>query len=140
LRRAGSSAIALYIRLSDNAALRKGLMRKVFLVAAFTTSLGAPAATAEDLTAQFSLSPQDAKYNSPACRSMREKAKNYNDGIMQQSAGTYAIAAVMPGGTVGFLAMQHRKREIFKAQVEQACMTNPPDRSYLDPAATVTKD
>jgi hypothetical protein len=44
---------------------------------------------------------------------------------------------VMPGGTVGFMALQYRKRELFKRDVEQACMTNPPDRSYLD---KVTKD
>jgi hypothetical protein len=109
-------------------------MRKIFLMAAFATSLGASAATAEDMSGEISLLPADPKYNSQACKSMRVQAKNYNDGIMQQSAGTYAIVAVMPGGTVGFLALQHRKREMFKARVEKACMTNPPDRSYLDPS------
>lgn len=111
-------------------------MRKILLVAAFATSFGVSAATAEDISGEISLLPADPKYNSPACKSMRVQAKNYNDGIMQQSAGTYVIAAVMPGGTVGFLALQHRKREMFKARVEKACMTNPPDRSYLDPSGS----
>jgi hypothetical protein len=115
-------------------------MRKILLVAVFATSLGVPVASAEDLTGQLSLSPNDPKYKSPACTSLRVQAKNYSDGIAQQSAGTYIIAAVAPGGTVGFMALQHRKRELFKARVEQACMTNPPDRSYLDPAAPGTKN
>jgi len=115
-------------------------MRKILLVAAFATTLGVPAAMAEDLAAQLSLSPKDPKYNSPACRGMRDKARNYNDGILQQSPGTYIFAAVVPGGTVGFLALQHRKRELFKARVEQACMTNPPDRSYLDPNGSAKKN
>lgn len=109
---------------------------KILLVVAFA-SLGASAALAEDLTAQLSLSPADPNYNSPECRSMLEKARDYKDGLMQQSTGTYIIAAVAPGGTVGFMALQYRKRELFKRDVEQACMTNPPDRSYLD---RMTKD
>ena len=115
-------------------------MRKILLVAAFATSLGVPAAQAEDISKEIALSPKDPKYNSPACRSMREKARNYNDGIHQQSTATYIFAAVAPGGTVGFLALQHRKRELFKAQVEQACMKNPPDRSYLDPSGSAKKN
>lgn len=115
-------------------------MRKLLLAAVFATSLGVPAATAEDLTREISLSPKDPKYNSPACKSLRVQAKNYQDGIAQQSAGTYIIAAVAPGGTVGFMALQHRKRELFKARVERACMTNPPDRTYLDPAAPGMKN
>ncbi|MEX0751952.1 MAG: hypothetical protein WD073_03385 [Xanthobacteraceae bacterium] len=115
-------------------------MRKILLLAALTTSLGVPAAKAEDLTAQLSLSPKDPKYNSPACRSMREKARNYKGGILQQSPEAYVFAAVAPGGTVGFLALQHRKRELFKAKVEKACMTKPPDRSYLDPAGSAKEN
>jgi hypothetical protein len=115
-------------------------MRKILLVAAFATSLGAAAATAEDLTPQISLSPTDPQYNSPECRGMLGKARNFKGGITEQSPETYLFAAVMPGGTVGFLALQHRKREMFKAQVEQACMTNPPDRSYLDPAGSAKND
>ena len=140
MKECGGSAeppIALLARLADTASIREGTMRKIFLVAAFAASLSASTAVAEDLMAQLSLSPADVKFNTPECVGMRDKARNYKDGLMDQSAGTYIIAAVAPGGTVGFLALQHRKRELFKAQVEQACMTNPPDRSYLDSA---TKD
>lgn len=114
-------------------------MRKVLLAAAFATGLGASAAMADDLTAEIALSPKDQKYNSPACKSMRAKAKNFA-GITQQSSEAYVFAAVAPGGTVGFLALQNRKRELFKAQVERACMTNPPDRSYLDPSGDGKKN
>lgn len=114
-------------------------MRKILMLAVFATSLGASAAKAEDISAQISLLPTDPKYNSPECVSMRTQAKNF-DGILEQSPGVYIFAAVAPGGTVGFLALQHRKREMFKARVEQACMTNPPDRSYLDPSGSAQKD
>jgi hypothetical protein len=112
-------------------------MHRTLLVTAVAVSFAGSAALAQDLAAQ--LSPKDPKYNSAACRTMRVKAKNY-DGIFQQSTGSYIIAAAMPGGTIGFLATQHRKREMFMRQLEQACMTNPPNRSYLDPSATTTKD
>jgi hypothetical protein len=108
-------------------------MRNVLLAAAFVTSLGIPAAKAEDLTAQLSLSPQDPKYNSAECLSMREKGRNYDAGLLKQDPGTYVFMAVAPGGTAGFLAIQHRKREMFKAQIEEACMANPPNR-HLDPS------
>lgn len=113
-------------------------MRKILLVAAFTTILGVPAAQAEDISKEIALSPKDPKYNSAACRSMRQQARNY-DGILQQSPEAYVFAAAMPGGTLGFLALNHKKREFFKARVEQACMTNPPDRSYLDPSGPQKK-
>jgi hypothetical protein len=112
------------------------LMRKMLLAAACAACLGAQAAKAEEIVVQ--LSPSDPKFKSAECVSMRAKARNYQDGILQQSAGSYVFAAVMPGGTVGFLAMQHRKREMFKRQVEVACTTNPP-KSYLDPSATIGK-
>lgn len=110
-------------------------MRKILLVAACATILGGPAATAQQTTLQ--LSPKDPKYNSAACRNMREKAKNLKDGLLEQDAGTYIVAAVAPGGTLGFAALQYRKREMMNRQVELACMTNPPARPYLDPAATI---
>ncbi len=113
-------------------------MRKILLLAVFATTLGVPAAQAEDISKEISLSPKDPKYNSAACRSMREQARNYA-GITQQSPEAYVFAAVAPGGTLGFLAFNHRKREMFKARVEQACMTNPPDRSYLDPSGPQKK-
>jgi hypothetical protein len=115
-------------------------MRKTTLVVGLAAVLAAPAALAEDLTKELSLSPKDPKYNSAACKSLRVQARNYNDSIYNQSPGTYAIVAVAPGGTVGFMALQHRKRELFKARVEQACMSNPPDRTYLDPAAPGSKN
>jgi hypothetical protein len=110
-------------------------MRRTLLAAALAVTFAAPALAVEDLTKEISLSPSDPKYNTAACKSLRVQAKNYNDTIYNQSPGTYAIVAVAPGGTVGFMALQHRKRELFKARVEQACMSNPPDRTYLDPAA-----
>ena len=112
-------------------------MRKIMLLGACAAVLCGHAAQAEEVTVK--LSPTDPKYNSPECVVMREKARNYSDGILQQSAGTYVFTAVMPGGTVGFLAMQHRKLEMFKRQVELACMTNPP-KSMMDPDASATKD
>jgi hypothetical protein len=60
------------------------------------------------------------------------EGKNYKNGLLDQSPETYIFAGVMPGGTVGFLALQHRKDEIFRRDIEQACMSKPPDRSYLD--------
>jgi len=105
-------------------------MRKILLIAGFAAALGIPSAVAQEFTVE--LSPKDPKFNSPDCQTMRAKAKSYKNGLMDQSPGTYLFAAVAPGGTVGFLALQHRKDEMFRAQVEQACMTNPPDRSYLD--------
>jgi hypothetical protein len=85
------------------------------------------------------LSASDPKYNSPACVSMRNEAANYKDGITQQSPGTYIIAAVMPGGTVGFMILQQRKYEMFLHRIEMACMSNPPNRKYLDEGATNAK-
>jgi hypothetical protein len=111
-------------------------MRNIFLLAVFATGLGISVAKAENLLPQLSLSPKDPKYNSHACRSMREKARHYNGFTLRQSPQVYIFAAVMPGGTLGFLALQNQKREFFKAKVEQACMTHPPDRSYLDPAGS----
>lgn len=107
-------------------------MRKILLMAAAAcaASLSSPAAMAQNF--QVQLSPKDPKYNSAACRSMRAKAQNYKNGLLDQSPGTYIIAGAMPGGTVGFLALQNRKDDIFRRNVEQACLTNPPDRSYLD--------
>jgi hypothetical protein len=104
-------------------------MRRTLLIAVFAAAFGT-AAVAEEFKVE--LSPKDPKFNSPACQTMRAKAKNYKNGLMDQSPGTYVFAAVAPGGTVGFLALQYRKDEMFRAQVEQACMSNPPDRSYLD--------
>jgi hypothetical protein len=105
-------------------------MRRILLVAICAAGLSSPAAMAQEFKVQLSL--KDPKYNSTACRSMREKAKNYKNGLLDQSPATYIFAGVMPGGTVGFLALQHRKDELFRRDIEQACMINPPDRSYLD--------
>ncbi len=104
-------------------------MRNRVLLAVFVMGLSIPIANAEDLLAELALSPKDPKYNARACRGLREQAKNYNDGLLQQSPGAYVIAAVAPGGSVGLLIYVNQKRELFKAKVERACMTNPPDRS-----------
>ena len=111
---------------------REASLRKILLItaaAAFAASLGGHTAKAE---LQVQLSPKDPKYNSAACRSMREKLKNYKNGLFEQSPGTYIIAGVMPGGSVGFLALQAKKDDFVRRDVEQACMSKPPDRSYLD--------
>ena len=107
-------------------------MRKILLMAAtaaFAASLSGHAAKAELIV---QLSPKDPKYNSKACMSMREKLKNYKNGLFEQSPGTYIIAGVMPGGSVGFLALQAKKDDFMRRDVEVACMSHPPDRSYLD--------
>jgi hypothetical protein len=85
------------------------------------------------------LNPADPKYKTPQCVALRQKAQNY-ESIFQQSAGNVAIAAVMPGGTAGLAAIYIRKRDMFKYEVEKACLTNPPKRPYLDPSGTATKD
>ena len=113
-------------------------MHKVISAAAFAVILSAQVAKAESV--HVDLLPSDPKYNTPQCAAMRAKAQNYTDGVMNQDAGAYVIAAVMPGGTVGFMATQMRKREMFKYRVEQACLTNPPKRPYLEPSATLSKD
>lgn len=107
-----------------------GSMRRILLVAVCAVSLSNPAAMAQEFKVQ--LSPKDPKYNSPTCLSMREKAKNYKNGLFDQSPETYVFAGAMPGGSVAFLALQHRKDEMFRRDIEQACLSNPPDRSYLD--------
>ena len=112
-------------------------MRRLVLAAACAAALGSQAAKAEEVS--IALNPNDAKYNSPECVKMRAEAKNYQDGIFQQSPGTYVFVAVMPGGTAGFMALQHRKLEMFKRRVEVACTTNPP-KSLYDPDASSTKD
>ena len=104
-------------------------MRNILLLAVFMTGLAIPVAKAEDLSAELVLSSKDRKYNSPACRSLRAQAKNYNDGLFQQKSETYAVAAVVPGGSVGLLIYVNQKREAFKTKVQQACMTNPPNRA-----------
>jgi hypothetical protein len=106
------------------------VMRKMLLAAVSIAALGIPAAMAQEFKVE--LSPKDPKFTSPECLSMRVKAKNYKNGLFDQSPGTYIFAAAAPGGTIGFLALQNRKDELFRQQIELACMTNPPDRSYLD--------
>ena len=123
-------------------------MRKIILLAACVTSLSGYPATAQEtkpfsatelLTPKVQLSPKDPKYNLPECRSMRTKAQNYSDGTLQESAGSFILGAGMPGGGAAVFAAQMRRREMFNHQVELACMSNPPDRRYLDPAATFGK-
>jgi hypothetical protein len=107
-------------------------MRSIYLATAFlaaaalATGLGIPAAKAEDLSAELALSPKDHKYNSRACRDLRAQAKNFNDGLFQQKPEAYALAAIVPGGSVGLLIYVQQKRVAFKTKVQQACMTNPP--------------
>jgi hypothetical protein len=128
-------AVAVLPGLSDSTAPLGGLMRNMSLLAAFlsvavfATGLAISAAKAEDLSAELALSPKDHKYNSRACRGLRTQAKNYNDGLFQQKPESYALAAVVPGGSVGLLIYVQHKRESFKTKVIQACMTNPPDLS-----------
>jgi hypothetical protein len=108
----------------------------MLLVTACAVGLGGHAADAQ-ITVE--LSAKDPKYNSPACRSMREKARTYSAGTLQERAGSFIIGAGAPGGGLVVMAAERRKREIFTRDVELTCMTNPPNRSYLDPAATVGK-
>jgi hypothetical protein len=109
-------------------------MRKILAAAIFVAGLGVSAAEAQ---LAVDLSPKDPKYNTAACKAMRVKAQNFKAGLFQQEPGTYIFAAAMPGGSLGFAAVQYRKREMLTRDVEQACMTNPPNRAYLD--ATIGK-
>jgi hypothetical protein len=108
------------------------LMAAFLSVSVFAAGLGIAAAKAEDLSSELALAPKDKKYNSKTCRSLREQAKNYNDGLFQQKPEVYAVAAAAPGGSVGLLIYVHQKRELFKSKVQQACMTNPPSQSSQD--------
>jgi hypothetical protein len=112
-------------------------MRKIVLAFACAASLGSHAAKAQ-ITVE--LSAGDPKFNTPECVSMREKARTYSDGSLQERAGSFILGAGAPGGGLAVMAAGQRKREIFIRDVELACMTNPPKRSHLDPAASVTKD
>lgn len=112
-------------------------MRKTIAGTMFAVTLTGQAAWAD--VVQVDLNPSDPKYNTPQCVALRHKAQNY-ESIFQQSAGSVAVAAVMPGGTAGLAAVYMRKREMFKYEVEKACLTNPPPRRYLDPDATLSKD
>jgi hypothetical protein len=98
---------------------------------------GSHVANAQFLQQPFTvqLQPKDPKYNSTPCQVMRAKMKTYKNGMFEQSPGTYIIAGVMPGGSLGFFAIQQRKDDLFRRDIERACMTNPPDRRYLDPNA-----
>lgn len=111
-------------------------MRKTVLGTAIAMTLGSQAWA--DVV-QVDLNPSDPKYNTPQCVALRQKAQNY-ESIFEQSAGSVAVAAVMPGGTAGLTAVYLRKREMFKYEVEKACLTNPPKRPYLDPGGTATRD
>lgn len=113
-------------------------MRKTAFITATVigmAGLGNHAASAQGF--EVKLSPSDPKYNTAECREMRNQAANWKDGIAQQSPGVYIIAAIAPGGGVGFMALQHRKNEMFLHKIEMACMSNPPNRKYLDEGATV---
>ena len=109
-------------------------MRKILLVSACAAVLSGHAATAQ---VTVELSPKDPKYNSPACKSMRAKAQAYREGTLQEGAGSFILGAGVPGGGMAVFAAQARKREMLVQQVEKVCMTNPPNRSYLGPGATV---
>lgn len=107
-------------------------MRKIVSMAAVATMVVIANGLPAKAELQVQLSPKDPKYNSPACVSARAKLKNYKNGLFEQDPGTYIIAGVMPGGSVGFLALQAKKDDFVRRDVEQACLSNPPDRSYLD--------
>ena len=114
-------------------------MRKILLVSTCAAVLSSQAALAQFWSQELKvdLSPKDPKYNSAACKSMRAKAKAYSDGTLTESAGSFVLGAGVPGGGAAVFAAQARKRELVVQQVEKACMTNPPNRAYLDPGATI---
>jgi hypothetical protein len=109
-------------------------MRKIMLVAACTVCLSSHAATAQ---IAVELSAKDPKFNTPECVRMREKARTYSDGTLAERAGTFIIGAGAPGGGLAVMAAEQRKRDIVIRDVEVACMSNPPNRAHLDPAATI---
>ena len=112
-------------------------MRKTASGTVLAVALGVQTAWAD--VVHVDLNPSDPKYNTPQCVALRHNAQNY-ESIFQQSAGNVAVAAVMPGGSAGLVAIYIRKRDMFKYEVEKACLTNPPKRPYLDPSGTSTKD
>jgi hypothetical protein len=46
----------------------------------------------------------------------------------------------MWGGGFAVTMAERRKHEMLDQKIEAACMSNPPDRSYLAPNATTSKD
>lgn len=111
-------------------------MRKTVSLAACAAVFSGHAATAQ-ITVE--LSAKDPKFNTPECVRMREKARTYSDGTLAERAGTFIIGAGAPGGGLAVMAAEQRKREIVVRDVELACMNHPPNRAYLDPAATIGK-
>src|ERR1700754_2902459 len=106
-------------------------MRKVLLVAACVAVLNGCASNQKN-TVQ--LSQTDPKYNTPECVAVRDK--HYDDGTLEEQAGRRILGAAMWGGGFAVTMAQYRKHEYVNREVEQACMSNPPDRSYLDDNAT----
>ena len=101
----------------------------MMLATACTGCLGGQAVKAREFTLQ--LSPQDPKYNAPACVAARNRTY---DGL--SPTATIALGAV--SGIAGSLA--ERRRAMFDRQIELACMSNPPKRPQLEPGWTATKD
>jgi hypothetical protein len=107
-------------------------MRKIVLVFACAAVL---AGCERNIKNTVQLSPQDPKFNSPECVSVRDK--HYNDGSLEEQAGSFILGAAVPGGGMAATAAEYRKREMVDHEVELACMSNPPNRPLLDPAATI---
>lgn len=113
-------------------------MRRIVLVAALAACLGSPAgAQIFPNEIRVDLNTSDPKYNSAECAKMRMIAKNYNNGTLGEQAGSFVLGMGAPGGGFAATMAQYRKREMVQYQVEKACMSNPPDRRYLEPGSTV---
>jgi hypothetical protein len=106
-------------------------MRKILLVAVCAATVAGCETNGKNTV---ELSATDPKYNSPECLAVRDK--HYDDGTLEERMAKRVVGAAMWGGGMAVTAAEYRKRQMTDREVELACMSNPPDRSYLDSDAT----
>lgn len=75
------------------------------------------------------LDPKDPKYDTPACKALREKAIDYEEpGLLKKAVGMGGNAVVPFAGTVASAALgmqQNTKQEKLSKQVSEACVSDP---------------
>ena len=100
-------------------------------------AVGAGGHAAHAQTVNLQLSAKDPKYNTPACRAARTKVREA-DGQAGQRRLSGAMAGALFGaiGGGGYAQAQELRVDLIKHDAEMKCMTRPPARPYLSPAAT----
>ncbi len=109
-------------------------MRKILLMVACAATVAGCETTPQK--PNLALSAADPKFNSPACRAIRDKP--YEDRSATEQIVSRASMHFLVGGTLTE-ATEQRRRELIDHQVELACMTNPPAKPHLDPSVTAAR-